>query len=185
MSDSAVSENDISDAMREMAANSIDSLQKIFSSAPEDLYWDEIKDRLAKGEVLKNICGISDEFLEKAYDEGKDELSYRHFEEAQDIFSKICAYDQQTPKYWAGLAKSCEGLGNYSMAVDCYKMMTLLTGGTEPLTFLCMGFCYLSLNDKKNALDVLESGKEVADPTEHKLRAVLDQIDYLIKICKQ
>ena len=38
---------------------------------------------------------------------------------------------------------------HYREAIDCYKMMVLVTGGMDPLPYLGMGYCYLSLNEKK------------------------------------
>ena len=62
-------------------------------------------------------------------------------------------------------------------------MLTLVTKGAEPLPFLCIGFCYLKLNDKINALEILEEGKNICDPYDLEQRTMQEQFDNLISIC--
>ncbi len=185
MSDTEVNEKEIIEAMGEMAKVSVNNLKKVFPSAPAGKSWTEIEERLAKGENLKTICGISDEYMEQSYNDAKEKLLREDFEDAKEIFSTLCLYDQTTPKYWAGLGKCCEGLEYFAEGAECYKMMTLVSGGNNPITYLCMGYCYLSANEKTKALDALESGKEVGDPYDQEQRSVLDQIDELIAICRK
>ena len=62
-------------------------------------------------------------------------------------------------------------------------MMTLITGGTEPLPYIGMAYCHIALNDKKSALEALETGREVADPDSD--RPSIQLMDDLIAICKK
>lgn len=62
-------------------------------------------------------------------------------------------------------------------------MMALVMGGTEPLPYIGMAYCHIVLNDKKSALEVLETGKEVADQDSDK--SALELMDELIGICRK
>ena len=121
--------------------------------------------------------------MKNAYGEAKLKLERKDFEGAKEGFASLCLYEQMTPKYWGGLAKACEGLKHYEEAAGCYRMMALATGGTEPLPYIGMAYCHIVLNDKKSALDALETGREVADPDSD--RSALQLMDDLIAICRK
>lgn len=185
MSESQISESEIKEILSELAKVSTGHLKNIFTSAPANKSWDEIEESLAKGELLKNICELSDDYMESSYKNAKEKLEEEDFGEAKDIFYNLCLFDQTKPKYWGGLGKCCEGLKQYSEAIESYKMLTLVTSGSEPLPYLCLGFCYLKNKDKKNALEALEEGKELCDPYDQEQRPVIDQFENLIAICKK
>lgn len=185
MSEAAFSESEIREVLSELARVSTTHLKKIFYSAPANQSWDEIEERLAKGELLKDICNLKDDYMEDRYKDAKEKLETSDYDGARDLFSNLCLFDQTQPKYWGGLGKSCEGLKQYREAIESYKMLTLVTNGAEPLPYLCLGFCHLMNNDKKSALEVLEEGLEVCDPYEQDQRPVLEQFENLIAICKK
>jgi len=184
MSDQGISEREYKNIMTELAKVSVANLQKVFTIAPGNLTWEEIESRMVEGEDLKSICNIDDSYMESSYNDGKDKLEREDYAGAKEIFSTLCLYDQKTPKYWSALAKSLESQKLFKEALECYKVLVLLTGGIEPLPYLCMGYCYLSLGDKENALEVLENGREICDPYEDDKRQLMDLIEELIAICK-
>ena len=183
MSTSAPNEAQMKEALAELAKASVSSLKTIFATPPAGKTWEEIEAGMAEGKSLGEICGLSGERMEDAYGEAKRKLERKDYEGAKDAFATLCLYEQLTPKYWGGLAKSLEGLKHYEEALGCYRMMTLATGGTEPLPYLGMGYCHIVLNDKKSALEELETGREVADPESD--RQVLELMDELIGICRR
>ena len=183
MSTSAPNEAQMKEALAELAKASVSSLKTVFATPPAGKTWEEIEAGMAEGKSLGEICGLSGERMEGAYEEAKRKLERKDYEGAKDAFASLCLYDQQPPKYWGGLAKSCEGLKHYEEAVGCYKMMALVTGGTEPLPYIGMAYCHIVLNDKKSALEALETGKEVADPDSD--RSSIQLMDDLIAICKK
>lgn len=185
MSETTVSGADIKELLSELAKVSTGHLKNIFSYAPAGRSWDEIEERLARGELLKDICNLTDEYMETSYKEAREKLDNRDFNGAKELFSNLCLFDQTKPKYWGGLGKSCEALNLYKEAIDSYKMLTLVTNGAEPLPYLCLGFCYLKADDRQNALEVLEAGLEICDPYEQEQRPVLEQFENLIAICKK
>ncbi|MCR5537293.1 MAG: hypothetical protein K6F05_07800 [Succinivibrio sp.] len=184
MSESELTDSEKREALAELARVSVDNLKNIFNSAPADLSWEEIEQKLAQGQMLKDICGIDPLDLEKNYQEGKQKLENEDYEGAKELFTTLCLYDQSTAKYWAGLALCCENLEYYSEAIECYKMLTLVTGGTNIMPYVCMGYCYLSLGDKEKAKEVLEVGKEIGDPYDEDNRETLDQLDTMLELCK-
>ena len=183
MSTSAPNEAQMKEALAELAKASVSSLKTIFATPPAGKTWEEIEAGMAQGKSLGEICGLSGERKEGVYAAAKRKLERKDYEGAKEIFASLCLYDQQTPKFWGGLAKSCEGLKHYEEAVGCYKMMALVTGGTEPLPYIGMAYCHIVLNDKKSALEELETGREVADPESD--RQVLELMDELIGICRR
>lgn len=183
MTTAAPNEAQMQEALAELAKASVTSLKTVFSTPPAGKSWKEIEAGMAQGKSLGEICGISGERMNGAYEEAKSKLERRDYEGAKETFASLCLYEQQTPKYWGGLAKCCEGLKHYEEAVGCYKMMALITGGTEPLPYIGMAYCHIVLNDKKSALEALETGKEVADPDSD--RSALQLMDDLIAICRR
>ena len=183
MSTTAPNEAQMKEALAEMAKASVTSLKTVFATPPAGKSWEEIEAGMAQGKSLGEICGLSGERKEGVYAEAKRKLERKDYEGAKEIFASLCLYDQQTPKFWGGLAKSCEGLKHYEEAVGCYKMMALITGGTEPLPYIGMAYCHIVLNDKKSALEALETGKEVADPGSD--RSAIQVMDDLIALCRK
>ena len=171
------------EAIAELAKASVRSLKSIFAAPPAGKSWEEIEAGMAQGKSLKDICGISGERMDGAYGEAKRKLERKDYEGARETFSSLCLYDQQMPKYWGGLAKCCEGLKYYEEAAGCYKMMALVMGGTDPLPYIGMAYCHIVLNDKKSALEALETGREAADPDSD--RSALELMDELIGICQR
>lgn len=185
MTDAVISESEIKDLMTEMAKVSTDNLKRIFSSAPASKSWEEIEERLSKGELLKDICELTDEYMEASYKDAREKLDNSDFDGAREIFYNLCLFDQSKPKYWGGLGKCCEKLKQYKEAIESYKMLTLVTNAAEPLSYLCLGFCHLKNNDKQSALEVLEEGKELCDPYDQEQRPLLEQFENLIAVCNK
>ena len=183
MATTAPNEAQMKEALAELAKASVSSLKTVFAAPPAGKSWEEIEAGMAEGKSLGEICGVSGERREDAYEEAKAKLERQDYEGAKDAFASLCLYDQQTPKYWGGLAKCCEGLKYYDEAIDCYRMMAFVTNGTEPLPYIGMAYCHIVLNDKKSALEALETGKEVADPDSD--RSALELMDELIRICRK
>ena len=183
MSEPAGNEREMMEALADLAKVSVSNLKKLFSSPPAGKTWGEIKDGLSRGENLKAICGVSDEYMEGAYAEARGRLEREDFTGAKDAFASLCLYDPQAPKHWGGLAKSCEGLKLHHEAADCYKMAALATGGSEPLPYLCMGYCHLAAGERPEAREALEMGMEIADPNDIAHRPLIRQMEQLLSAC--
>ena len=183
MATTAPTEAQMKEAMSELAKASVTSLKTVFSTPPAGKSWKDIEAGMAQGKSLAEICGISAGRMDGAYEEAKRRLERKDYEGAKDAFANLCLYDQRTPKYWGGLAKCCEGLKHYEEAIGCYRMMALVTNGTEPLPYIGMAYCHIVLNDKSSALEALETGREVADPDSD--RSAIQLMDDLIAICKK
>jgi len=178
-------DSEVQTLLPNLANITVGYLKEIFYVAPGGKSWDEIENELAKGKVLKEIYNLTDDYIEASYQETKVKLEEHDFNGAKELFLNLCLVNPGEPKYWGGLGKCFEGLNQYEEAIECYKMLTLVTKGAEPLPFLCIGFCYLKLKDKKNALEVLEEGKDICDPHDHEQRTMLEQFENLISVCNQ
>ncbi|MCR5563048.1 MAG: hypothetical protein K6F46_06735 [Desulfovibrio sp.] len=116
MNTSAPTEAQMKEALAELAKASVTSLKTVFSTPPAGKSWEEIEDGMAQGKSLGEICGLSGERMDGAYEEARRKLERKDYEGAKETFSSLCLYDQQTPKYWGGLTKCCEGLKYYEEA---------------------------------------------------------------------
>lgn len=72
---------------------------------------------MSKGELLKEICGLSDDYMESSYKEAMAMLENSDFEGEREMFYNLCLFDKPKPKYWGGLGKCCEGLKQYKEAI--------------------------------------------------------------------
>ena len=178
-------EIEIEKILPELAKVTVGHLKEFFHVAPLNRTWDEIEKALSEGKQLKDVYQLSDDYMNGTYNDAKEKLAEDDFNGAKEIFLNLCLFNPTEPKYWGGLGKCFEGLKLYNEAVEVYKMLTLVTRGAEPLPYLCIGYCYLKLNDKKNALEVLEEGKEICDPTDFDKRPLLEQFENLIAICNK
>ena len=178
-------ETEIQTLLPDLANITVVYLKEIFNVAPGGKSWDEIENELAKGKMLKDIYNLTDDYIDATYQATKEKLEEHDFDGAKELLLNLCLVNPGEPKYWGGLGKCFEGLNQYEEAVECYKMLTLVTKGAEPLPFLCIGFCYLKLNDKINALEILEEGKNICDPYDLEQRTMQEQFDNLISICNQ
>ncbi len=185
MSDTVLSEKELQDIMTELSQAAVANLQQIFTTAPGGLSWDEIEDRIAHGENLKEMLELSEEYMDKAYQEGTAKMEEADYEGAREIFSTLALYDDRRPRYWAALGKSCEALELYAEALKSYQMLTLVTRGLKPMPYLCMGYCHLALGDRESAREVLEIGRDLCDPYDDAIRGVRNLIEDLLKKCPQ
>ncbi|MCR5536222.1 MAG: hypothetical protein K6F05_02275, partial [Succinivibrio sp.] len=105
------------------------------------------------------------------------------FQSAKGIFSALCLYDQVNPKYWICLANCLEHLDLYKEAADCYRLLCLVTKGVDPMPYLCLGYCCLQINDKANAQEALELGRELRESAQNEDRQLVEQFDKLLNLC--
>jgi len=185
MSDHTVTEQEISDAIAEFARIGVEKLKTVFTTPPLDKTWEEIEKSFKAGESLKSICEISDDYMDETYNEAKERFERNDFETARDGFLKLCLFEQKVPKYWGGLGKCYEALKLYNEAASAYRMLLFVTGGNEPLPYLCLGYCHIKQNDLDNALEILEAGRDIADPNDDATRPVTEQIEELLAAIKK
>ncbi len=184
MSEQALSETELSELLSELSQAAADNLQKIFTEPPHGGSWDDLKERLARGQSLRDICQLPDDYMESSYQEGKARLQDAEYDAARTIFSTLALYDDRNPRYWAALGKSCEALKLYPEALRSYQMLTLVTGGLSPSPYLCQGYCHLALGDMESAREALELGREICDPYDDEQRPIYDRIEQLLTNCR-
>jgi len=184
MSDTA-SEKELDSELKDLVKVAVINLQKILPAAPGGKSWEDIEEGLKKGQTIKDICGVSDEKMEKLFGEGQEKFEQNDFEDARNIFASLCLYDQLNSQYWCYLARTCENLDRYKDALTAYQLMTVATRGIEPLPYLGMGYCNLCLGDIEAAREALDIGKDLCMPDSDDDRLILDAIEDLLSNCNQ
>ena len=70
------------------------------------------------GATIGDVCNVSQEMLEALYGLGYNLYTSGNYKDAETVFSGLCLYDHNDPRFWMGLAGSRQANGKYKEAVD-------------------------------------------------------------------
>ena len=180
-----VNEGQLQEAREELTKATIDVLKKFMVVPPMQKTWDEIEKGIHDNKVLKEICNVSDEYMESEARLGIEMLDNKDYQTALEIFGSLCILDMTNGSYLHYLGKSFEGQNRFNEALQCYSLMMIATEGFEPLAYLDLGACYMFIGDYENAIEMFEAGKSVCLPDEQSDRELYDLMDELIGDCQQ
>jgi type III secretion system low calcium response chaperone LcrH/SycD len=77
------------------------------------------------------------------------------------LFTQLVLTDPYSPHYWQGLASSKQMAQEYLAAVHAWGMLALLKEN-DPLPHFHAAECFLSLDEKEDALKALDAALELA-----------------------
>ena len=124
-------------------------------------------------------------FLGKAYQKKPDSLQFAEgfgrvlffrekFEEVKNILSPFLESPQKDHRFLRLLGQSCQKLSQFAEAIDYYKQY-LAHYGTNLEILNAIGYCYLSLGNKKEALEAWEKSLEI-DPNQEQIKKIVASI---------
>ena len=103
-----------------------------------------------------------------------------NYKDAETVFSGLCLYDHNDPRFWMGLAGSRQANGKYQEAVDAYGLCSAMGALASPVPLLQAGMCYLKMGDREKAqgafvvaLSMGEEGNPEHDAARGKASAML------------
>lgn len=109
---------------------------------------------ITQGLTFKDLKGISDADMEGIYAVGYNLYNSGKYEDAEKVFQFLCLFDHFNRKYWMGLGSTRQMLKQYSEALECYSLATLLNVN-DPMPPLHAASCYLSMGDSEKAKSAL------------------------------
>ena len=93
---------------------------------------------------------------------------------AAQLFTQLVLTDPYSVHYWQGLASSRQMTREYLAAVHAWSMVALLRAN-DPLPHFHAAECFLSLDEKEDALKALDAALELAGKNE----SLCDKINLL------
>jgi type III secretion system low calcium response chaperone LcrH/SycD len=84
---------------------------------------------------------------------------------ASQLFTQLVLTDPFSENYWQGLASSKQMTRDYMAAVHAWSMVALLKEG-DPLPHFHAAECFLSLEEKEDALKALDAALELCQNDE-------------------
>lgn len=100
---------------------------------------------------LKKQCGMSDAFMQRAYEVAVRLMSEKKFEEAGDIFMFLRYLDSAVYEYWLGEATCLQELYSWAAAIDAYSM-SLFLKPQNPYVFFQIANCMYQLKEFETSL---------------------------------
>ncbi len=85
---------------------------------------------------------------------------------AGQLFTQLVLTDPYLEHYWQGLASSKQMTRDYMAAIHAWSMVALLKEG-DPLPHFHAAECFLSLEDKEEALKALDAALNLCRNDEH------------------
>ncbi len=85
---------------------------------------------------------------------------------AAQLFTQLVLTDPYSEHYWRGLASSKQMAQDYLAAVHAWAMLALLKE-KDPLPHFHAAECFLSLDEKEEALKALDAALELTGKNEH------------------
>ena len=108
------------------------------------------------GATIGDVCNVSQDMLESLYSLGYNLYTSGNYKDAETVFSGLCLYDHNDPRFWMGLAGSRQANGKYQEAVDAYGLCSAMGALASPVPVLQAGMCYLKMGDREKALRLAE-----------------------------
>ena len=84
------------------------------------------------GATIGDVCNVSQDMLESLYSLGYNLYTSGNYKDAETVFSGLCLYDHNDPRFWMGLAGSRQANGKYQEAVDAYGLCSAMGGARQP-----------------------------------------------------
>ncbi len=84
---------------------------------------------------------------------------------AAQLFTQLVLTDPYLPHYWQGLASSKQMAREYMAAVQAWGMVALIIGN-DPMPHFHAAECFLSMEDKEEALKALDAALDLAGKNE-------------------
>ena len=103
------------------------------------------------GATIGDVCNVSQDMLESLYSLGYNLYTSGNYKDAETVFSGLCLYDHNDPRFWMGLAGSRQANGKYQEAVDAYGLCSAMGALASPVPVLQAGMCYLKMGDREKA----------------------------------
>lgn len=131
---------------------------------PENLqtYLDDfIPNVLAKSETLQQAYGITTKEMEELYAKAYEFYQSNKYQEAFSLFRWLLIFNPFIQKYWMGFAASQQLLKLYEGALHGYAVAALLQD-ENPYPHFHAYECYMSLENREEALKALEEASELA-----------------------
>ena len=132
------------------------------------------------GATIGDVCNVSQDMLESLYSLGYNLYTSGNYKDAETVFSGLCLYDHNDPRFWMGLAGSRQANGKYQEAVDAYGLCSAMGALFSPVPVLQAGMCYLKMGDREKAqgafvvaLSMGEEGNPEHDAARGKASAML------------
>ncbi len=118
------------------------------------------------------------EFMDRAYDIGKQCLFEGKNEEAESMFLFLCLFQPRVYEYWLGLATAQHVQKRWNEAILNYSL-ALRQQPTNPIPFFQIACCLLEMNEKKAAHTALQKSIEYATAQKSTYKSLLQEAEQL------
>jgi len=110
----------------------------------------------------RELYNISDEQLQLFYSAADHHYRLQHYQEAADILTVLCAFDQQNGTFWLALGNALFYTRDYEHALQAY-IMSALIDPEDPHSTLYAAHCYDLLGDKANAASFAQAAAQIRE----------------------
>lgn len=145
-----------------------------------------VDDFLNNQKTLKDLKGITNEEMEACYAAAYNLYNNGRFDDADNIFTMLCYYDNRQPKYWMGLGATRQMRKLYEAAAEAYGMGFMLNF-TDPRFPFHAADCFLAIKDYDRARKALVAVIEVvktSETTKKEFLALKEQAEKLLEMIK-
>lgn len=144
----------------------------------------EVLDLLSKGYTFGEINGFTEEEIESIYSIGYTCYQTGKYDEAENVFRFLCAYDHLQTKYSLALGGALQAQRKFAEAAAIYANILLLDF-YETRAYYHIAECQLALGDRDEALSTLEALVKVAKPEDATAREYRAKAEETIGRLKQ
>lgn len=149
---------------------------------PEEI--DKMVEAVMKGATIGDVCNVSQDMLEALYGLAYNLYATGNYKDAETVFSGLCLYDHNDPRFWMGLAGCRQANGKWQEAVEAYGFCAAMEALSSPVPVMQAGLCYLKMGDREKArgsfvtaVTMGEEGNTEHDAARNKAAAMLAILD--------
>lgn len=128
---------------------------------------DEIAARALQHEPLNNNFTSKD--LELIYSLAYAQYENKEFQEANDLFQKLCVFSPMKKHYWIGLASTYRMLKQYEHALIGWAMAAILDD-SDPSVHFQAAICHFHLDQKSEATKAIKEANSRLNPEDTLLK---------------
>ena len=137
------------------------------------------------GATIGDVCNVSQEMLEALYGLGYNLYTSGNYKDAETVFSGLCLYDHNDPRFWMGLAGSRQANGKYKEAVDAYGLCPAMEALASPIPVVQAGLCFLKMGDREKAKGSFVTALSMGDADNPEHQAAHGKASAMLAILEQ
>lgn len=164
--------------MLDSVKHTVENLAASLGFSPDE--FKDMQEALLQGVPLYQIMGIQERVLKARYALAYQLYTSGKYNDAEEIFRWLCAYDNSSVQNWMGLGATRQGKKDYDGALEAYQMAAAYSSLQDPSPFYYSAICFLKQQKVEEAKVALQTVLTLGDKTKEDQKEFIDKAEKLL-----